>query len=105
MTPTLAKALVLAVPIGLLFSACIIHLLRWKTAGSFLQLMGAGFLGIVVLTHVCEGVQLLPWMGWGVKGTAGHYLDLASAVLGLVLLPAGYFLHGIGDRKTPRPAG
>jgi len=32
-------------------------------------------------------------MGWGLERSAGHYLDLGSAVLGLTSFPLGYLLH------------
>jgi hypothetical protein len=51
-----------------------------------LQLVGVGCLVVVVLAHVCEARHLLPWMGWGLKHSAGHYLDLSAAILALLLL-------------------
>ena len=42
------------------------------------------------LSHICEAFDLVPWMQWGLPNSAGHYLDLVSAVLGLVLFPIGY---------------
>jgi hypothetical protein len=42
----------------------------------------------------------LPWMHWGLKHSAGHYLDFWSAVLGLILLPAGYLLRTLSTRET-----
>jgi hypothetical protein len=60
--------------------------------GWYLMLLGAGCLIIVVLTHVCEEFHLFPVMGWGLKHSPGHYLDLSAAILGLAFLPAGYFL-------------
>jgi hypothetical protein len=36
---------------------------------------------VVVLTHVAEALHLFPAMGWGEPDSAGHYVDLASAVL------------------------
>ena len=42
--------------------------------------------GVVVLTHVAETFRILPVMGWGLTNSVGHYLDLASAVLGCTLL-------------------
>ena len=59
--------------------------------GWYLMLLGAGCLIIVVITHVCEAFHLFPLMGWGLKHSPGHYLDLSAAILGLVFLPAGYF--------------
>lgn len=65
---------------------------------SFLQVVGSGFLVIVVLAHIMEAVQLFPSMGWGKEGTAGHYVDLASAVLGGTLFPLGYLFQSL--RRT-----
>ena len=65
-----------------------------KTACSFLQLLGAGCLVVVVvLVHVCETLHLLPWMHWGAPDSIGHYVDFWSAVLGLTMFPAGYLCH------------
>ena len=65
---------------------------RHAATGRYLMLLGAGCLVIVVLTHVCETFHLFPAMGWGLKHSPGHYLDLDAAALGLAFLPAGYFL-------------
>lgn len=48
---------------------------------------------IVVLTHVAERVHLLPGMGWGLRNSPGHYLDLISAVGGIVLLLGAVLLR------------
>jgi hypothetical protein len=53
------------------------------------QLFGLAFLIIVVLTHVAEQFRLLSWMGWGQPKSAGHYIDLASAILGCTLVALG----------------
>jgi len=50
---------------------------------------------IVVLAHLCEALKLFPSMGWGLSASAGHYLDLGSAVLGLTLFPIGYLWHAL----------
>jgi hypothetical protein len=68
------------------------HAAALALVGWYLKLLGAGFLIIVVLTHVCEAFHLFPVMGWGMKHSPGHYLDLSAAILGLAFLPAGYFL-------------
>jgi hypothetical protein len=57
--------------------------------------IGAAGLTISVLTHVCEGLQLFPSMGWGLTGSVGHYLDLSSAVLGVTLFPVGYLWQAL----------
>jgi hypothetical protein len=98
MNATLLKALVALVPASMLFSGSTILLFKRKTVFSFLQFLGAGCLIVVVLTHVSEALQLFSWMHWGLKHSVGHYLDLSSAVLGLMLFPVGYLLHALTTR-------
>lgn len=103
MNETLLKALVLSLPIGLAFAYSLV-LTRRKIPWSLLQLIGAACLLIVVLTHVCEALSLFPWMRWGAPHSAGHYLDLLSAILGVTFLPAGYVVrlmtHSAGDCRN-----
>jgi hypothetical protein len=82
MNTTLVKALAALMPIGGLFSWSIASYIRDKTIPSFLQAVGAGCLVVVVLTYVAEALDWLPWMHWGEEHSAGHYLDLSSAVAG-----------------------
>jgi len=42
----------------------------------------------MVMTHAAEAFHLLPGMGWGLPHSPGHYLDLFSAISGIVLLLA-----------------
>lgn len=98
MNVTLLKALVALVPACMLLFGSVVLFSRGKTAWSFLQVLGAGCLVLVVLTHVSEALHLFPWMHWGLEHSAGHYLDLSSAVLGLTLFPAGYLLHALAKR-------
>jgi hypothetical protein len=93
------KALVALVPAATLFLGSAVLFVRTKTANSFLQLLGAGCLFIVVLAHVAEALRLFPSMGWGFEDSPGHYVDLLGAVLGLALFPAGY----LGYALTRRP--
>ena len=72
--------------------------LRHAFIGRYLLLLGAGCLVIVVLTHICEALHLFPVMGWGLRNSPGHYLDLGAAILGVVFFPAGYFLASRGGR-------
>src|SRR5438874_7181207 len=95
MNVILLKALMAFVPVGILFAWSLISFLHGKTVCSFLQLLGAGCLVVVVLTHVSEALHLFPWMHWGLEHSAGHYLDLWSAVLGLTLFPVGYLFHAL----------
>jgi hypothetical protein len=92
MNTTLIKALIALIPAGLLFirSASLAH--HQLSAASLLQLCGSACLVIVVLTHIAEALHFLPFMGWGEQHSAGHYLDLASAVLSVTLLPVRYWM-------------
>ena len=100
MNVTLFKALVALVPTCMLFSGSAVLFVRRKSESSFLQLLGAGCLVVVVLTHVSEGLHLFPWMHWGLEHSVGHYLDFGSAVLGLTLFPIGYLLHALGNQNA-----
>ncbi|SRR5712691_11018324 len=95
-----SKALVALVPACLLFFGSVVLFFRGRTLASSLQLLGAGCLVVVVLTHIAEALHLFPWMHWGLQHSVGHYLDLSSAVLGLTLFPIGYLLHGLTRRHT-----
>jgi hypothetical protein len=99
MNATLLKALVGLGPACVLFSGSVVLFVRGKNVPSFLQLLGAGCLVLVILTHVSEGGHLFPWMHWGLQHSVGHYLDLWSAVLGFTLFPVGYLLHAIAKRN------
>lgn len=92
MNETLLKALGLLLPIALVF-AYSLSLTRRNIPWSRLELVGAACLLIVVLSHVCEALSLFPWMHWGAQHSAGHYLDLSSAILGVTLLPTAYVVR------------
>lgn len=94
------RALIALVPVGILFSGSLVLFLRGKAIPSFLQLLGATCLVVVVLTHVSEALHLFPWMHWGLEHSVGHYLDLWSAVFGLTLFPIGYLLHSLTKRHA-----
>ena len=66
-------------PACLLFSGSVVLFFRGKTVPSFLQLLGAGCLLVVVLAHVSEALHLFPWMQWGLPQSVGHYVDFWSA--------------------------
>jgi hypothetical protein len=63
--------------------------------GRLLLLFGTACLLIVILTHVAEAFHVFPAMGWGLPNSPGHYLDLASAILGCILVPLGFFVIAI----------
>jgi len=100
MNGTLLKALMACVPVCLLFAWSLVSFGHGKAVGSLLQLLGAGCLVVVVLTHVCEALHLFPCMHWGSPDSLGHYLDLWSAVLGLTLCPLGYVCTRLSRKQT-----
>ena len=65
MNVTLLKTLVALVPACMLFSGSAVLFLREKAVYSFLQLLGAGCLMVVVLTHVSEALHLVPFYAMG----------------------------------------
>jgi hypothetical protein len=66
-------------------------------AAAVLLLLGSVI--VVVLTHVAEALHIFPSMGWGLPDSAGHYLDLVSAILGCVLLALG-LLMALSRRRS-----
>ena len=95
MNAILFRALVGLVPACMLFSSSVFWFFRDKSAWALLQLFGAGCFLVVVLAHVAEALELFPSMGWGLEHSAGHYLDLWSAIFGLTLFPIGYLFHAV----------
>lgn len=101
---TLLRVVVAFVPaVALLAGSCVLFY-RQKRLSAFLQLAGAAGVVVVVLTHVCEALQLFPAMGWGQEHSIGHYLDLGGAIVGITLFPSGYLLHAL-MRGGARGAG
>jgi len=92
---SLTKALVAAVPASALLAGSIIMYWRARTASSLLQVLGAGGLVIVVLSHISEALEIFPSMHWGEDHSTGHYLDLGGAIVALTLFPVGYLLHAL----------
>lgn len=102
MNAALFQALIALLPAGMLFFGAVVVFSRGRAVGSFLQLVGAGSLVVVVLTHICEALRLFPWMQWGLEATPGHYLDLGSAILTVTLFPLGYFATSLVTTKARR---
>ncbi len=100
MNVTLLKALVALVPTCMLLAGSVVLFFREKTLWTFLQIVGAGCLVVVALTHVSEALHLFAWMQWGLEDSFGHYLDLSSAILGLTLFPIGYLLHALAKQLS-----
>jgi hypothetical protein len=80
MNAKLQIALLALVPVCMLFAGSAVLFVRAKTVTSLLQLLGAGCLVIVVLTHLCEALHLFPWVNWIRPHSIGHYLDFRSAL-------------------------
>ena len=95
MNVALARALIALVPVSTLLVGSVLVFSREKTVGAFLQALGAGCLALVVLTHVSEARHVFAWMRWGAEHSAGHDLDLVSALLGLALFPVGFLLQAL----------
>jgi hypothetical protein len=77
------------------------------SAAGVLLLFGSASLIVVVLTHVAEALHIFPSMGWGLPDSAGHYLDLVSAILGSALLLLGFLIALFRRKKRGemKPAG
>jgi len=65
MNTALFKALGALLPACLLLSGSTIMFFRGKTLLLFMQLVGAGCIVLVVVTHVFEALYLFPAMHWG----------------------------------------
>jgi hypothetical protein len=89
----------IAIAVGMLFCGALVLFRRERSVSSFLQLIGAGCLIIVVLTHVAEALRVFPSMQWGRPHSLGHYVDFGSAVLAFVLFPAGYLFHTLSTGR------
>jgi hypothetical protein len=100
MNVTLLKALLALVPMGMLLAGSAILFFNQKTVWPLMQLLGAGCLVVVTLTHVSEALGWFPWMHWGVENSVGHYLDLSSAVIGLTVFPIGYLLYALAKQRA-----
>src|SRR6266478_5423723 len=94
-----AALVAIGIPVFALLCGSVLSFAKEKSIWSFLQVVGAGCLLIVVLTHICEGLGLFAWMHWGLRSSVGHYLDFWSAALGLTLV------CGSGDAAARCGAG
>jgi hypothetical protein len=97
MNPTLAVIGCIFFPV--LF-ASVVGFANERTLQAFVQLLGAVLLLVVVFAHVAEEFHLFYSMRLGSPDSAGHYIDLISAIGGLILLPTGYLWRRLAKRKT-----
>jgi hypothetical protein len=91
----LLRALIALVPAGGLLAGSFVRLSTRRTFASLLQLIGAGCLVVVVLTHIFEALRWFLSMGWGLERSAGHYLDLTATVIGVALFSLGYLVDAL----------
>jgi hypothetical protein len=98
----ICRLLAIGIPVLALLCGSFLLFAKERSIWSFLQVVGAGCLVIVVLTHICEALGLFPWMHWGLKSNVGHYLDFWSAAVGLALFSGGYLLHSLTHRHAQR---
>lgn len=96
------KLAVALVPTSILLYGSVVLFRTQRSVWVSLQLIGSGFLFIVVITHVCEALSTFDSMGWGMEDSIGHYLDLGSAVLGVTLFSTGYCLYALTIRRAER---
>jgi hypothetical protein len=85
------RVIVISIPVLIAFGASAIAFVKERTPIALVQLVGAGCLLVVIFTHISEAFDMFPSMGWGQPNTPGHYIDLASAITGVILLAVGYF--------------
>jgi hypothetical protein len=84
------KLAVALVPTSISLCGSVVLFRTQRSVWVSLQLIGSGFLFIVVITHVCEALGTFDSMVCGMEHSIGHYLDLGSAVLGVTLFSTGY---------------
>jgi hypothetical protein len=84
---------------GMLFGGAIVLFRRTRSVSSFLQLVGAVCLVVVVLTHVAEALRLFPSMQWGRPHSLGHYVDFGSAMLAFALFPVGHLSYALSTAR------
>ena len=65
-----------------------------RSQSALLLLLGSACFVVVVMAHVAEGLRWFPSMGWGLPHSAGHYVDLVSALVGLTLVVTGLVVWG-----------
>ena len=87
----LPRVIVISIPILIAFGASAIAFVREGTPIALVQLAGAVCLLVVMFAHISEAFGLFPSTGWGQPNSPGHYIDLVSAITGVILLAVGYF--------------
>jgi hypothetical protein len=99
MNAMLVKSLVALIPAGMLLVGSAVLFLGDRSFFALLQLLGSAGMTAVVFAHICEALHFMPWLRWGTTDSAGHYLDLVSAVLAITFFPIGYLLSVLAKRR------
>ena len=100
MNTTVIVAIVIGAPILLLLVLAARRVASAPTVTNVFTLLGACSLLVMVLTHIAEGLQLFPAMGWGQRHSVGHYLDLGSVYAGIAFLVAASLCPLLRRRST-----
>src|SRR6516225_8337900 len=88
----------IGIPAFILFGGSIIIFSKGRNVTSLLQMIGAGGLMVVVLTHFAETFQFLPWMGWGTQHSVGHLPRPHWRCPWLGIVPLGYLIQAMKTR-------
>ncbi len=99
MNQALVRSIVILVPTMVLMVAAALVFSQQRTIATLLQIVGALCLLLVATFHLFEALELFPAMGWGRADSPGHFVDLASAILGVGVFPVGYLLHALSERR------
>lgn len=75
---------------------------RERNLWRMMQLGGAVCLAVMVFAHIAEEFHFFARMGWGLPHSSGHYVDLASAMLGLTLLPVGFCADAMLRKRSTK---
>lgn len=92
MNPILAKAVIDLLLMGIIGTFVWRVFRRTHATGLLLELIGAAGWAMLGVTHIFEALHVFPFMHWGIEGSPGHYLNLTSLAVGL-LLPIGFVLQ------------
>jgi hypothetical protein len=71
MNITLLKALVALLPVSMVLAVAVTMFSRRRTLSSLLPLIGAACPMSVVITHICEALELFPSIHWASHKVSG----------------------------------
>jgi len=97
---TILKGLLALVGACVFLGVAVSLLVTRRSFGSVLLALGLGCFGVMALTHVFEAFSILPALGWGKPHSAGHFIDLVAALLGVTFVMTSFWLEGV--RRDPR---